>query len=94
MTKKISIVRFKPKPESFDEFLKNIQEWHAQVFADGDHRLMLTDEEVVAIVVRDSAILEENIKRGVAWLNSQRPLLQEFNEVDRHTIPMTGDLVV
>ena len=55
---------------------------------------MVTDEEVVAIVVRDSAILEENIKRGVAWLDSQRPLLQEFNEVDRHTIPMTGDLVV
>ena len=55
---------------------------------------MRKDEEVVAIVVRDSEILEENIKRGVAWLDSQRPLLQEFNEVDRHTIPMTGDLVV
>ena len=94
MKKKLSIVRFKPKPECFDEFLKNIQEWHAQVFADGDHLLMRKDEEVVAIVVRDSEILEENIKRGVAWLDSQRPLLQEFNEVDRHTIPMTGDLVV
>ena len=52
MPKKLSIVRFKPKPECFDEFLQNIQDWHAQVFADGDHRLMRTDEEVVAIVVQ------------------------------------------
>lgn len=65
-----------------------------QVFSNGDHRLMRTDEEVVAIVVRDSEMLQENIKRGVAWLNSQRPLLQEYNEVDRHTMPMTGDLIV
>ena len=93
MTKKLSIVRFKPKPEHFDEFVKNIQDWHNQVFANGDHRLMLTDDEVVAIVIRDSEMLQENVKRGVAWLDSQRPLLQEYNEVDRHTIPMTGDLV-
>ena len=94
MPKKISIVRFKPKPEYFDEFLQNIQEWHAQVFTDGDHRLMRTDEEVVAIVVRDSETIQENIQRGVAWLDSQRPLLQKYNDVDRHTLPMTGDLVV
>ena len=55
---------------------------------------MRTDEEVVAIVVRESEQLQENIKRGVNWLDSQRPLLQEYNEVDRHTLPMTGDLVV
>jgi len=55
---------------------------------------MRTDEEVVAMVVRDSEMLEENIKRGVNWLDSQRPLLQEYNDVDRHTMPMTGDLVV
>lgn len=55
---------------------------------------MRTNEEVVAVVVRDSEMLQENIQRGVAWLDSQRPLLQEYNEVDRHTLPMTGDLVV
>jgi hypothetical protein len=93
MTKKLPIVRFKPKPEHFDEFVKNIQDWHDQVFAKDDHRLMRTDDEVVAIVVRDSEMLQENVKRGVAWLDSQRPLLQEYNEVDRHTIPMTGELV-
>ena len=39
-------------------------------------------------------MLQENIKRGVNWLDSQRPLLQEYNDVDRHTMPITGDLVV
>ena len=94
MPKKLSIVRFKPKPEYFDEFLQNIQAWHARVFANGDHLLMRTDDEVVAIVVRDCEMLDENIKRGVTWLDSQRPLLLEYNDVDRHTMPMTGDLVV
>ena len=94
MPRKISIVRFKPKPECFDEFLKNIQDWHAQVFTDGDYRIMRTHDEVIGIVVRDSEMLEENIKLGVKWLDSQRPLLQEYNDVNRHTMPMTGDLVV
>ena len=87
-------MRFKPKPECFDEFLQNIQAWHSQVNADDDHLLMRTNDEVVAVVVRDSEMLHESIQRGVAWLDSQRPLLQEYNEVDRHTLPMTGDLVV
>ena len=26
-------------------------------------------------------------------LDTQRHLLQEYNEVDRHTLPVTGDLV-
>ena len=30
---------------------------------------------------------------GVDWLDTQRHLLEEFNEVDRHTIPLTGDLI-
>jgi hypothetical protein len=29
----------------------------------------------------------------VNWLDTQRHLLQEYNEVDRHTLPVTGDLV-
>ena len=94
MTRKLSIVRLKPKPECFDEFLQNIQAWQSQVHSDNDHLLMRTNEEVVAVVVRDSEMLQENIQRGVAWLDSQRPLLQEYNEVDRHTLPMTGDLVI
>ena len=30
---------------------------------------------------------------GVDWLDTKRHLLEEFNEVDRHTIPLTGDLI-
>ena len=37
--------------------------------------------------------LEESAKQGVGWLDQQRHLLQEHNEVDRHTIFMTGDLI-
>jgi len=37
--------------------------------------------------------LQQNAAEGVNWLDTQRHLLQEFNEVDRHTIPLTGDLV-
>lgn len=27
------------------------------------------------------------------WLDTQRHPLQEWNEVDRHALPVTGDLV-
>ena len=54
---------------------------------------MTRDDEVVAVAIRDADKLEESAKEGVSWLDQQRPLLQEYNEVDRHTIFMTGDLV-
>ena len=50
MTRKLSIVRFKPKPECFDEFLQNIQAWQSQIHSDNGHLLMRTNEEVVAVV--------------------------------------------
>jgi hypothetical protein len=53
MTKKLSIVRFKPKPEHFDE----------------------------------------SVQSGVEWLDKNRLMLQEYDPVNRHTIPLTGDLV-
>ena len=54
MSKKLSIIRFKPKPEHYDDFLQ-----------DG----------------------------VVNWLDERRPMLQEFDPINRHTIPMTGDLI-
>ena len=50
--KKLTIVRFKPKPECFSEFVEALKE-HSR----------------------------------------ERHLLQEFNDVDKHTIFMTGDLI-
>ena len=55
--------------------------------------LMAKGEEVVAVVVRDESTLQENIDKGVSWLNTVRPLLLEYNDVDHHTIPMTGDII-
>ena len=55
---------------------------------------MKKDDEVIAIVIRDSEGFEENAQDGVVnWLDERRPMLQEFDPVNRHTIPMTGDLI-
>ncbi|MBO6852635.1 MAG: hypothetical protein JJ872_02595 [Marivivens sp.] len=90
--KKLSIIRFKPKPDHFNDFVENIRSYHAETNTVG--YLMKTDDEVFAVIIRDSDTLDDDAQRGVQWLDRQRPLLQEFNEVDRHTIPITGDLVV
>ena len=35
----------------------------------------------------------QDAAEGVTFLDSQRHLLQEFDSVNRHTIPLSGDLV-
>jgi hypothetical protein len=54
---------------------------------------MTTKDEVVGVVIRADDAINESMKTGVSWLDQQRHLLQEYNEVDRHTMPVTGDLV-
>ena len=54
---------------------------------------MTKDEEVFSIVVRHADQLESDSKQGLKYLNTVRHMLQEYNEIDRHTIPLTGDLV-
>ena len=93
--KKLSIIRFKPKPEHFDEFLENLQVYSREA-ATADpptHFLMLHGDEIYTIVIRDAEALQESAFKGVEWLDAQRHLLQEYNEVDRHTLPVSGDLV-
>ena len=55
--------------------------------------IMTKDDEVFSIVVRQADQLESDAKQGVEYLNTVRHMLQEYNETDRHTIPLTGDLV-
>ena len=93
MTKKLSIVRFKPKPEHFDEFVQLLKAGHESDPAMTDTKIMATEDEVVGIVVRDTKIFSENVQSGVEYLNTVRHMLQEYDPVNRHTIPMTGDLV-
>ncbi len=90
--KKLTIVRFKPKPECHDEFIAvlKVQATNAN---HNEHRIVRCDDEVVAISIRDADKLEDSAKQGVEWLDRHRHLLQEWNEVDRHTLAMTGELV-
>ncbi len=93
--KKLSIIRFRPKPECFDEFLENLRanSREARTANPRTHYLMTHSDEIYAIAIRDAEVLQEKASKGVEWLDTQRHLLQEYNEVDRHTLPLTGDLV-
>ena len=95
MKTKLSIIRFKPKPDCFDEFLTNVKERSKEraLSVPRTHYLMTTSDEVVAIVLRTENELSESSSRGVNWLDTQRHLLLEYNEEDRHSIPLTGNLV-
>ena len=85
-------MRFKPKPECHDEFIRALKE-QGRSGAHVEHHIVLCDDEVIAVSIRDADKLEKSAKQGVGWLEQQRHLLQEYNEVDRHTIFVTGDLV-
>ena len=88
---KLSIIRFKPKSECFDEFVMNLTS-----FNEKKHRifhLMRSGDELHAIVIRDASILEQDASDGVKWLDNQRHLLQEYDVDNKHTIPLSGDLL-
>ena len=93
MSKKLSIIRFKPKPEHYDQFLADVVE-NAKDREPNTHFTVIAGDEVIAVVIRDAAKLEESAKDGVInWLDERRPMLQEYDAVNRHTIPLSGDLV-
>ena len=93
--KKLSIIRFKPKPEHFDEFVASLKHFISLPDRKSitDSFIMTKDEEVFSIVIRHADQLENDAKQGVEYLNTVRHMLQEYNKTDRHTIPLTGDLV-
>ena len=87
---KLSIIKFKPKPECFDEFVAALKTFSAR------HRvfhLMQSGDKIHVIVIRDAEILGQDAAEGVTWLDGQRHLLQEFDAVNKHTIPLSGDLL-
>jgi len=93
--KKLSIIRFKPKAEHYDEFVQSLKHFISlpERNAIVSSFIMTKDDEVFSIVVRHADQLESDAKHGVEYLNTVRHMLQEYNETDRHTIPVTGDLV-
>ena len=93
--KKLSIIRFKPNPEHYDAFVKSLKHFILLPNRKGivDNFIMTKDKEVFSIVVRHADHLESASKQGVKYLNTVRHMLQEYNEIDCHNIPITGDLV-
>ena len=58
---KLSIIRFKPKPDCLDDFAANLR-----AFNDTKHRvfhLMRSGDELHAIVIREANILEQDAGR-------------------------------
>ena len=90
-----SIIRFKPKPECFEEFLSNIKERNRDraLTKPPTHYLLTTPDEVIAIIFRQEGEFSESTAKGVNWLDSQRHLLIEYSKQDGHTIPLTGTLI-
>ncbi|MGB0785355.1 MAG: hypothetical protein ACPGRH_04255 [Alphaproteobacteria bacterium] len=93
MSKKLSVIRFKPKPEHYDEFLSDVLE-NGKDSEPGTHFTMRAGDEVVVVIIRNAETFEESAKDGVVnWLDQRRPMLQEYDSENRHTIPLSGDLV-
>ena len=46
---------------------------------------MTSGDEAVAVVIWDAIIIQDNIKIVVDWLDTERPLLLEYNDNGRHT---------
>ena len=95
MSKKLSVIRFKPKPEHYDQFLSDVLENGKDKDREPNtHFTVTAGDEVIALVIRDADGFEESAKEGVFnWLDERRPMLQEYDPVNRHTIPLSGDLV-
>ena len=85
MTKKLSIVRFKPKPEHFDEFVQLLKARHESDAAMSDTKIMTTEDEVVGIVD-----FSENVQSGVEYTQYGETHAAEYDPVNRHTIPITN----
>ena len=76
MSKKLSIIRFKPKPEHYDQFLADVVE-NGKDREPNTHFTVTAGDEAKAVVIRDTDTFEERAKDGaVNWLDQRRPMLQ------------------
>ncbi|MAJ34360.1 MAG: hypothetical protein CBC12_00890 [Candidatus Puniceispirillum sp. TMED52] len=87
------MIRFKPKPEHYDKFLADVLE--DQRDKDPNTRFAAAaGDEVIVVAIRDTDGFEQSLKDGVLnWLDDRRPMLQEYDSVNRHTIALSGNLV-
>ena len=92
--KRMSVIRFKPKPDCYNEFLAALTILQAER-AQADPPAAWTLErggELIRVVIRDEEEFAANVS-NTDWLDSVRHLLEEFNEADRHAIALTGEIL-
>ncbi|MDP6029905.1 MAG: hypothetical protein QGH08_00340 [Arenicellales bacterium] len=92
--RKMSTVRYKPKPECYDEFLEalqTLQNERATAVLPAAWTLK-NNYEIIRVVTRSLEEFSPDLS-NTNWLDTVRHLIQEFNEVGRHAIPFTGDIV-
>ena len=83
--KTMKMVRFKPKPEYFDEFLNTFKLSAPNVY------ILTSDEEVLEIWLKDSVDeLAEQQPGALDWLDRYRYLLEEYSSEEGHTRPFTA----
>ena len=92
--KKMSMVRFKPKPGQFENFLNELTKYHENgAMGIEDKWFLRNGDELIAVVIRDDQEFTQSVEAGVSWLDGMRHMLEEFNDEDRHTIPLTGVVI-
>ena len=81
----MKMVRFKPKPEYFDEFLNTLK------FSAPNGYILTRDEEVLEIWLKDSLDkLAEQQPGALDWLDRHRYMLEEYSSEEGHTRPSTA----
>ena len=53
-----------------------------------------SDKEVIEItIIDDLEFVLEKQESGLTWLDGLRHMLEEYNEQDRHTLPISGLII-
>tara|TARA_B100001093_G_scaffold433049_1_gene429818 strand:- start:56 stop:349 length:294 start_codon:yes stop_codon:yes gene_type:complete len=83
--KTMTMVRFKPKPEYFDQFVDALK------LSVPNSYILTRDEEVLEIWLKDSVDeLAEQQPGALDWLDRHRYMLEEYSPEEGHTRPFTA----
>ena len=66
MSKKLSVIRFKPKPEHYDQFLSDVLE-NGKDREPNTHFTVTAGDEVIAVVIRDAAVSYTHLTLPTIW---------------------------
>ena len=92
--KAMSIIRFKPKPENYDEFI-DVQTYRnakkREEFPDQKRWLFQFGDEVVYVKISPSIeTLVDQQPESLSSLDDVRHMLEPYSDEDGHTIAMSG----